>query len=382
MQHPFYGSIAMRLPIVEDERIGTMATDMVRVYYAPKFVLDHSLDEIVGVFCHEILHVVWLHGTRRGNRDPRLWNMAGDYAINPTVLDGGLRLPKDGLFDDKYRDWTVYQIYEDLLKNPPPQQQYVLIKLGGGDGEGEGEGQPGSWGAILEPLRDELGKTGKMSQSEISQLEHEVKIMVQQAAQTAKNRGKLPAGLEGLVEAAHKPTVDWKAYIQTWVRGHTPDDYTWTRPNRTMLANHRVYMPSIVCNGAGIGVLSIDTSGSVSDAELVKYVSEIVGLIEGCKPEKLIIIQHDAILQKVDIWEAGMDFSGLKVKGRGGTCIMPVFNYLKTLDDEISWMICFTDMGICDYPSPADQPHYPVLWAATGPNNVSFGTYINIHDSF
>lgn len=378
--HPFYGSIAVKIPLVEAPWVGTMATDMTHIYYAPKFVMDHSLDEIIGVMAHEILHVVWLHGTRRGHRDHKLWNIACDYAINITVTEGGLRIPADGFLDLKYKNMSAQEIYEDLLKNPP-QQQFKLRMPGQSGENGDGDDE-GSWGAVFDPQSGDKGQGGRLSQSEVSQLEHEVKIMVQQAAENAKSRGKLPGGLEGLIQASKAPTIDWKNYIQTWVRGHTPDDYTWSRPNRVMLANHRVYMPSVVSNGSGIGVLSIDTSGSVSDKELVQYITEIVGLIEGCKPDKLIIVQHDSILQKVDIWEAGMDFSGLKVKGRGGTCIMPVFKYIQELDDDISWMICFTDMGIGDYPGPADQPHYPVLWAATGPNNVDFGTYVPIKDAY
>ena len=60
---------------------------------------------------------------------------------------------------------------------------------------------------------------------------------------------------------------------------------------------------------AGVGVLSIDTSGSVSDQELIEYVREVTGVIELCSPDKLYIIQHDAIVQREDEWEAGMDFS-------------------------------------------------------------------------
>jgi hypothetical protein len=61
---------------------------------------------------------------------------------------------------------------------------------------------------------------------------------------------------------------------------------------------------------------------------------------------------------------------------------MPTYQYLKTIDEQVDWMICFTDMGICDYPKKdEDIPEYPVLWAATGPNNAPFGQYIPIFDA-
>lgn len=397
--HPFFAQLALGLPMVEAPWLvpPTMATDMQNIYYHPKFVENHSVNELAGVICHEVMHVAWLHGTRRDNRDHKLWNIACDFAINPTVLDAGLALPPNGLYEDKYRNMTAQAIYADLLKRKEEFEEmmknFPQIVGGGDPGDGEGQGDPSKTihGAVLDPSQvpgngngDEEGEGQggrQLSQAEVDALENEIKIKVKQAYEAAKSIGKAPGGMEGLIEAVGKPSINWHEYIQAWVKGHTPDDYTWSRPRRTMLANHRVYMPSMELRGAGVGVLSIDTSGSVSDEELRKYVTEIVGVIEMCKPDKLIIIQHDAIIQKIEEWEAGDDFSSLKTKGRGGTCIAPVFKHLETLDEPVDWMICFTDMGICDYPKAEKAPAYPVLWAATGPDNAPFGTYIPVKDA-
>lgn len=390
--HPFFASLALSLPMVEAPWLvpPTMATDMRNIYYHPKFVEDHSLQQIIGVICHEVMHVAWLHGTRRENRDPRLWNIACDFAINPTVLDAGMSLPPNGLYEDKYRNLTAQAIYADLLKEKDKMEEIMKnlpkIMQPGESGDGGGDASKTIHGSVLDPREvpgggGQDGEQVQMTEADISQLESEIKIKVKQAYDAAKARGTVPLGLEGLIEAVGKPSINWHDYIQSWVKGHNPDDYTWARPRRTMLANHRVYMPSQELRGAGTGVLSIDTSGSVSDEELRKYVTEIVGVIEMCKPDKLIIIQHDAIIQKIEEWEAGEDFSSLKTKGRGGTCIAPVFRHLDKLDEPVDWMICFTDMRICDYPAAKDAPSYPVLWAATGPNNAPFGTYIPVKDA-
>lgn len=378
-KQPFFAHIVLGLPLVEATWLvpQTMATDMMRIYYHPKFVEDHSISELMGVLSHEAMHVAFLHGLRRGVRNHTLWNYACDYAINLIVLDAGLELPKQRLLDEKYRDWSAQDIYEDLDKNSIK----ITLQFPGDSGEGDG-GEP-MWGGIMDPQQtagqDEKPTGQGISQADANQLEQELKIKVQQAAEVAKSRGTLPRGVEGLIEAIGKPKINWKEYIQQWVSGHTPDNYTWSRPNRSMLANHRIYMPRLQLNGAGIGVLSIDTSGSVSDGELVEYITEITGVIEICNPDKLYIVQHDAIIQKIDIWEGGMDFKNLKVKGRGGTCIRPSFDWADQCDDPIDWMICFTDMGIGDYPKIG--PDFPVLWAATGPDNAPFGTYIPLRDA-
>jgi len=385
-RHPFYAGIALTLPFVECPYLNppTMATDMQVIYYHPKFVMECSKQELMGVIAHEVLHVAFFHGTRRKERDPRLWNFACDYAINPILINGGMRLPGFGLYNEKYLNWSAQKIYDDLIKNQDKIDELLSkmpgfsIEPGDGESDGEGGGKDTIHGGIID-LKDFKDADG--NPISVSEIEHNIRLKVASAAQVAKARGLLPGGLEGLIKAHGAAIVNWHDYIQNWVKGHAPDDYTWRKPNRTMLANHRVYMPSPELKGAGTGVLSIDTSGSVSDQELVKYITEIVGVIEMCRPEKLIIIQHDAVIQKIDEWEPTDSFESLKVKGRGGTCIQPTFKYLDQIDDHIDWMICFTDMGICDYPPASQAPPFPVLWAATGPMNAPFGQYIPLKEA-
>lgn len=389
IRHPFFSMIVMHMQIIDcteeglDLRMHTMATDGKNLYYYPDFVEKLTIPELVGVIAHEVMHCAWLHNLRRGERNPMLWNIACDYAINPVVIGAGMTLPKGALIDPKYKDWSAPAIYEDLLKNTPK----IKIKFGGkkdkdeDGGKDDGDGE--MWGGVI----DLTGEDGKpLSESERREVEEEIKLQVSAAAEIAKQRGNLPGSLAGLIEAVNKPKINWKEYIQSWVKGHIPDNYTWRKPRKAFLANYGIYMPSTEFNGSGVGVLSIDTSGSVSDNELKMYINEIVGVIEMCKPDKLIIVQHDADIQRIDVWESGDSFDKLQIKGRGGTCIMPSFNYVNGLDkrhpleDEVNWMICFTDMEIGDWPRDAPGG-IPVLWCATGPNNAPFGTYLDLREA-
>jgi predicted metal-dependent peptidase len=368
--------------------IKTMATDAKHIWWDEVFVDAHSVLEICGVIAHEVLHVVFFHCLRRGTRDPLLWNIACDFAINHIVLDAGLILPKDALFEEKYRNWLVDAIYDDLLENMPKVTEIWVIP-GDGDQEGkEGDqpgGQPGGqpskkplWGIAIEPRNDD---GTPMSDAQKSELAEDIKVKVIAAAEAAKSIGKLPKALEGLIKALGKPSVNWKEYIQSWVSGKTPDDYTWKKPNRRMLGLYNMIAPSIQLNGAGVGVLSIDTSGSVSDKELKLFITEIVGVIELCNPDKLYIMQHDTRVNRIDTYEAGDLFDSLKITHRGGTNITPSFKEANKLDEKVDWMICFTDMGINDFPVAKDAPDFPVLWAATGPDIAPFGTYLPLRDA-
>jgi len=402
--HPFFSMVALRLEYIECDRLPdgrkceTMATDMQRVFFSKDFVDKLTTEQVAAVIAHEVLHVCFMHGLRRGPRDPLLWNIACDFAINLIVKEAGLHLPMNlpgggkPCLDPKYKDWSAAKIYEDLFQNAP-KVKLKLRRNGMGKGQQEnGSGQSGQNGeggdeegdVLIGEILDAQDENGKpMSEADRTELEEEIKISVKQAADNAKAIGKLPGSLTGLVEAVGQPKINWREYIQNWVSGRIPDNYTWVRSNRKIMANHGIYMPSMQLNGAGVGVLSIDTSGSVSDRELRDYVREIAGVIEICNPEKLYIIQHDARIQDVYEWNAGDDFTRLKIVGRGGTCITPSFKEIDKLDDAIDWMIIFSDMEICDWPQPKDWPAFPILLCGTGPDTSPKGTgatFIDLRD--
>ncbi len=69
--------------VCEDEGCGTMATDGRKVYYAPSWVLRRTdvLRSNINDILHEFLHVFYNHPSRRGSREPRLWNYACDVRV-------------------------------------------------------------------------------------------------------------------------------------------------------------------------------------------------------------------------------------------------------------------------------------------------------------
>src|ERR1700749_2583438 len=63
------------------------------------------------------------HHVRRSGRDPKRWNVACDYAINPLLVDAGLSLPEGVLLDNRLRGMSAEQIYNLLETDPEPEQE-------------------------------------------------------------------------------------------------------------------------------------------------------------------------------------------------------------------------------------------------------------------
>ena len=114
LDHPFFGSLLYRLKDRESRAIKTMATDGVSLLWNPEFVETLTAATLAGTLAHEVMHPALHHHVRRSGRDPKRWNVACDYAINPLLVDAGLSLPEGVLIENRFRGMSAEQIYNLL----------------------------------------------------------------------------------------------------------------------------------------------------------------------------------------------------------------------------------------------------------------------------
>ena len=67
---PFFGSLALRLPIRADASRETLASDGKDIRYAPGWVAETDADRIRTALGRVVLACALKHHTRRGERDP------------------------------------------------------------------------------------------------------------------------------------------------------------------------------------------------------------------------------------------------------------------------------------------------------------------------
>ena len=119
LKAPFFGNLATRLTLINaDDWCGTAATDGRRFYYNSEFINKMPLKQVEFLFGHEVLHVVYDHMGRRGDRDPKIMNIAADYCVNGDLTEQrvGEKIPV-GLYDHKYQGWSAEEVYDDLMQN-------------------------------------------------------------------------------------------------------------------------------------------------------------------------------------------------------------------------------------------------------------------------
>ncbi len=384
LDHPFFGALALRMALEEETkgRTRTMATDGRSIFYDKVFVTGCSDLELVGLLAHEVMHPAMQHHTRRGDRDPALWNDAADYAINPILAEAGFTVPGDALSDPKFRGMTAEQIY-DALNQPrgggnegeEDQDDDRTADAGQESGEGEGNGNDDGDGNEGEDSdNDVANKPGAVLDApDPAQQEAEWQVAVKQATQAAQMMGQLPGGMAQAVEQATKPRIDWKAILRRFVQQFACADYSWRMPNRRYLAGG-LYMPELRSESMPVIVVAVDTSASTSSV-LPIFKAELQSIVDECQPEATIVIMADAAVQRVDQFERGHPIE-FNVEGLGGTDFRPVFEHVDRELVNPACLVYLTDGDGCYPDEPSD---YPTLWAITAPHRQApWGETVNI----
>lgn len=98
----------------------TAATDGKCFYWNPNFILKQSKIGLRIICAHEAWHALYLHPSRRGSRNPKLWNIAVDYIVNGQCMEDFKARKKDPkeMFEKHLGKFMTLSQYCELLKNP------------------------------------------------------------------------------------------------------------------------------------------------------------------------------------------------------------------------------------------------------------------------
>ncbi|MEW1858797.1 VWA-like domain-containing protein [Streptomyces sp. NBC_00669] len=400
---PYLADALFALHVVEDRSVPTMAVDAHwRCYVSPGFVARMPVEELAGVWVHEVSHLLRDHhgrgeryareqedreGRGRGARSEQevrqaeRWerlrrNIAADFEINddiyddlhgkglprPTgaVLPSLLRLPEGLLMEEYLRTSSLSGAATDL----------AWLDCGSG-----ADGQARPW---------ESGPDGAQGLSR--QQRDAVRFRV---AEAIKGRpGSAPQGWRRWAEEAFHPPQPWRQLLGAAVRSAVSapgagGDYSYRRPSRRSAGVPGVLMPSLRRTPPRVCVV-IDTSGSVSDAELGSALLEVAAITRavGGRRDLVSVISCDAAAGiAVPICRA----ENIELVGGGGTDLRSGFAQalrsrvrpdaiVALTDGQTPWPSapppCRTVVGL--FPRPADSvdeedPDYvpldPPTWA-------------------
>lgn len=416
LDDPFYGALSMRMKIRPINKKNHIEATMVRhscaidgkqIVYDSEFIDSMSVMECKGLLAHEISHVALKHTLRRGDRDWKIWNTAGDFIIDPILKKAGFELPlvlgtgEKGHFDDEITGKSTEHAYAILKARQEAAAQAAKeaaeksqtgnddnnddkddnddsktaiapqFPSGGSEDEDENEddnsvggipqnldipNMPGE-GVVLDMPIDMHDNTA------VDEADEDLTIAVEQAYKAAKMHGNMPLGMERYIEKQKEHKINWKEELFDFMeKSLDKTDYSWTTPSRRYLGFGFV-LPGLTEEEEIPQIVVVcDTSGSVSNAELEQYSAEISSVLEEFECKFKVIYCDTEVQGEEDFSYEDLPIK-LNAKGGGGTKFRPAFEYIEENKIETEAIIFFTDMDAWDWNELKDyDPQLPVLW--------------------
>ena len=390
--HPFFSYIILNMRISENNEIPTMGVSEIGdLTYSPKFVEElvaKNKDYLKSVLCHEAMHVAMLTFSREGNRDHMLWNMATDLVINYLILKEGFPLPPECLLPDSQGIWKftgkgnkqvtinvskmcAEEVYDALEKHAEKVRISYSVGNGDGSGEGKGKGKSGddSKDGQYKGQFDKHIKSKGMTNAKKNENAQKWKQVTADATAKAKSRGTLPAHLERILGELLDPEVDWRSMLRHFITKDLPSNFTYRQPSRKYFTCG-IYYPKLLRENIDV-CAAIDISGSISEKEYSKFMSELMGIVRGFDQINLRVIYWATSVDPEDdltIRKGEEDkILTYKPKNSGGTEMSCVHRYIKEANYRPSVVVYLTD-GYVE-PKPELYPSSLVVVSSNGDIN-------------
>ncbi len=328
--YPLLGSLAAAFEIVEDAAlcvrmnvaVAAVSPSRREIYLNPAAGLSEA--ELRFVMAHEFLHVGLGHGERRQGRDPYLWNVACDYAINDWLVEMRVgAFPQiGGLLDPELRGLSAEAIYALIVTDLRRFRKLATLRgVGLCDLLGPGEaGEPGMGSDLDAWYRAALAQGLELA--------------------SRVGRGLLPAGLVEEIRALATPPIPWDVRLAQWL-----DDFfaplervrTYARPSRRQASTPDLprplwHLPEVPVVERTFGVV-IDTSGSMSRELLGKALGAVASYAASREVRQVRVVFCDAHAYDQGYLDADAIADRVRVVGRGGTVLQPGIDRLETAAD-------------------------------------------------
>ena len=404
LAQPFYGIFMMLMNKKWSNDTQTMCVGKESINYYLKINSDffESLDDAhkVGLIQHEMLHIAFFHlENYERYKDKKLLNIAMDMEVNqyiedkylpafnmsmaqfkatydPVIEDLNEKLRNGTLTSKEYRaemlkipSRGVYlKDYIELNLKPKAGTDYYYHKL-----KEAANSKPGD-SRYCQNLQDLLGDEDmldridhdwedfeNLSESDKYLMKKQVDTLLKEVADHInKGRGTIPSEMSDYINGlfiSELPKFNWKSYLRRFVGGSKK---VYTKKLHRKYNKRFEDNPGLKIKQLRRIMIAVDTSGSVSQEEMVEFFQEIYHITK--LGTDVVIVQSDAEVKEVSefkVFHEGLRNGKIKIKGRGGTSFTPAIDYYNEHKSEFSCMLYLTDG---EAPIPDNKAIGPMLW--------------------
>ena len=348
LRSPYFATLALFATVKPSTQIETAATDGRSVYINPGYLATLAPAEQDTLLLHKIIHAALLHVSRRGTRDPHIWNLACDLVVNGIIAQiSGLALSQSAVRDQELELLSVEEVYELLQRNPDrvPQtsdDDLLAAPVADSDRVGTGGAEEAALGFGRDAVLEALWRNARDQANILS-------LMVAQ--------GSMPTGLARELGMLDPARIDWRAYLWRYLV-QTPTDF---QDFDRRFIGRGLYLDALTGESVQIHV-AVDTSGSIDERQIQALLGEVQGILRSYPHLACWLYYVDAAVYGP--YQLTANSAVPPPVGGGGTDFRPFFQALELQHSphETAIAMYLTD-GYGQFP-PA-PPAIPVLWVVT-----------------
>lgn len=387
-KHPFFGLLLMHMRYIAVPGMEQLSTNGESIFFSPDQMKKYSRNELCSLLCHQMLHILYgdifrpsaskgdeFHYSRDQdvNKDLKACGVGANYVYLRAIPDeeqedewGSFEVRTKRRMADTDEFWS-YELYNVengvvILEAPydiwgeyegPSSKKTPLDGTESQKGNGCGDPEDDQ-----EQKQDSKGKgTYRGQHSQLKGIWHKL-------AQKYGKADNTPLGIKRFWEASTNSHVDWRKLLIDFIQEET-FDYSFCPPDKRS-DDLGFFLPDFNEKDQVVQdvLVMVDTSGSISDADLNNAFSEInhaINLFNGKLRGMLGFFDAD-VVEPIP-FSSSDDVARISPYGRGGTDFRPIFKYMaQHYSGHLpACLIIFTD-GEGTYPSASAAMGVPVLW--------------------
>ena len=311
---PYYSKAVFSCPVIPAAAPARVGIDeRWRIYANSEFLESLTVERAAVELIHVLNHALRDHAQRARNTSvdamtAPVWNAAADCEINDDLFEDDLIEDDDWVFPETLgmSDFMPAEhYYRHLLDNGVSVQ--VHIECGSG--------------CHSHAVPHELdADTDALSDFDRTLLKRAVAAAVADHHK-AHGTGSVPEGLARWAQQTLHPKVNWRQQLASALRSSVHHktgtaDYTWQRPSRRQQPQDAVLRPAMTRPVPSIAVV-VDTSGSMSEHELDRALTEISAIVATVVPgDSVRVLSVDTV---VHTDQHIHNTNRISLEGAGGT---------------------------------------------------------------
>ena len=357
VDYPYFGTLASRLELIVNDDIEAFKSNGRKLEYREAYLRELSLDEVAFILANGAMHSVLAHQNRKSNRSGWLWQMATDMAVNDMLLQNGLDMPYGAQYRERFSGMYAEEIYAELKSDILREDEDLEYEADDSEDVEQTE-QEQQEPLTQEALQEEILAEQLLAEEAISLLESQIK------------QGEAPKSIERFFQLIGSSQIDWREELREAIDRYFLDDYVMMPPSKKLLYEG-IYLPSNTSQTFRL-VIGVDSSGSVDEALLNLFLSEVSFIMEATQNYLIDLIVCDERVHSHETFSSGEQLE-VTLTGGGGTDFRPLFQFVQENIDSVQLLLYFTDLeGVF----PKEEPNYSVKWVTPKEREVPFGALI------